>query len=373
MPKLLFLITEDWYVCSHRLDLAGEARRHGYNVVVATRVEKHRDRILSAGLKLIPISMMRNGRNPWTEFLSICELVKIYRSERPDIVHHVAIKPVIYGSLAAHISGIPNIVNAIAGMGYVFISRSWKARVLRPLLERAMRALLNRPNARIIVQNPDDYSMLVAAGVADPERTDLVMGSGVDVEEFRPVPEPGGITTVMMVSRMLWEKGVGEFVAAARLLKAEGIPARFVLVGDVDTGNPGTVPKSRMESWTDEGAVEWWGYRHDMPAVLSQAHIACLPSYREGLPKSLIEAASCGLPIATTDSPGCREIVKDGENGILVPVRDSTALAAALRKLITDPHLRRRFGARGREFVLERFSIEKVIADTLSVYGKLTA
>jgi len=371
MPKLLFLVTEDWYFCSHRMLLACEAKRHGYDVVVATRVQKHRDRILSAGLKLIPISMLRNGRNPWAEFLSICELVRIYRSERPDLVHHVAIKPVIYGSLAARLSGVPKIVNAIAGMGYVFISQSWKARILRPILKRAMRILLHRPNARIILQNPDDFSMLIEAGIADPERTDLIPGSGVDVEEFRPFPEPDGDTTVMMSSRMLWEKGVEEFVGAARLLKSEGIRARFVLVGDIDSGNPGTISSSLLEAWNDEGAVEWWGHRNDMPAVLAQAHIVCLPSYREGMPKSLIEAASCGRPIVTTDSPGCREIVRDGENGFLVPVRDSAALAAALRKLMDDPPLRRRFGARGRALVMERFTLEKVIADTLAVYRRL--
>ena len=372
MPKLLFLVTEDWYFCSHRMALACEAKRQGYDVVVATRIKKHRDRILSAGLKLIPISMLRNGRNPWTEFLSICELVRVYRSERPDIVHHIAIKPAVYGALAARISRIPKVVNAIAGMGYVFASRSWKARILQPVLTCAMRSLLNRPNSRIILQNPDDFSMLVEVGVADPERTDLILGSGVDVEEFQHFPEPDGDTTVMMSSRMLWDKGVGEFVEAARLLKSEGIRARFVLVGDSDTENPGTVPGSRLKAWKDEGAIEWWGHRNDMPAVLAQAHIVCLPSYyREGVPKSLIEAASCGRPIVTTDSPGCREIVRDGENGFLVPVRDSAALAVAIRKLMDDPPLRRRFGVRGRELVMKRFSLEKVIADTLAVYRRL--
>ena len=373
MPKLLFLVTEDWYFCSHRLVLASEAKRHGYDVVVATRVNNHRECILSNGLKLIPITMLRNGRNPWTELLSICELIRIYRSERPDLVHHVAIKPVVYGSLAARISGVPMVVNAIAGMGYVFASQSWKARILRPVLKCAMRILLNRPNTRIILQNPDDFSMLVGAGVADPERTDLILGSGVDVEQFQPFPDPDGETMVMMVSRMLWEKGVGEFVEAARLLKYEGIRARFVLVGDSDTENPGTVPRAQLKAWNDEGTVVWWGHQNDMPAVLAQSHIVCLPSYyREGVPKSLIEAASCGRPIVTTDSPGCREIVKDGENGFLVPVRDSAALAAAVGKLLNDPHLRRRFGTRGRELVIEKFSLERVVTDTLSVYGKLT-
>jgi glycosyltransferase involved in cell wall biosynthesis len=280
---------------------------------------------------------------------------------------------VVYGSLAARISGVPMVVNAVAGMGYVFASQSWKARILRPVLKGAMRILLNRPNTRIILQNPDDFSMLVEAGVADPERTDLILGSGVDVEQFRPFPDPDGETTVMMVSRMLWEKGVGEFVEAARLMKSEGVQARFVLVGDSDTENPGTVPRAQLKAWNDEGTVEWWGHLDDMPAVLAQSHIVCLPSYyREGVPKSLIEAASCGRPIVTTDSPGCREIVRDGENGFLVPVRDSAALAAAVGKLVSDPHLRHRFGARGRELVIESFSLEKVIADTLSVYGKLT-
>jgi len=195
----------------------------------------------------------------------------------------------------------------------------------------------------------------------------------VDVEQFRPFPDPDGEMIVMMVSRMLWEKGVGEFVEAAYLMKSEGVRARFVLVGDSDTENLGMVPRAQLKAWNDEGTVEWWGHQNDMPAVLAQSHIVCLPSYyREGVPKSLIEAASCGRPIVTTDSPGCREIVKDGENGFLVPVRDSAALAAAVGKLLNDPHLRRRFGTRGRELVIEKFSLERVVTDTLSVYGKLT-
>jgi glycosyltransferase involved in cell wall biosynthesis len=371
MTKLLFLVTEDWYFCSHRLTLASEAKRHGYDVVVATRVQKHREQILSAGLKLIPISMVRNGRNPWKEFLSICELVRIYNSERPDIVHHVAIKPVIYGALAARISKVPGVVNAIVGMGYVFSSRNWKARVLRPLIKCAMRALLDRPNVRVILQNPDDRSMMVNVGLVQFNRTELILGSGVDIQEYGPSPEPDGDTTVMMTSRMLWDKGVGEFVAAARSLKSAGVRAKFVLVGDSDIENPGTVSRDQLEAWKLERVVEWWGHRDDMPAVLSQSHIVCLPSYyREGVPKSLIEAASCGRPVVATDTPGCREIVRDGDNGILVPIRDSVALTAALKKLIDDPSLRCKMGSRGRDIVIERFSIDKVVADTMTIYEK---
>src|SRR3972149_5312384 len=186
MPKLLFLVTEDWYFCSHRMALAQEAKRRGYDVVVATRVHKHREQILSAGLKLISISMLRKGRNPWKEFLSVYELVQIYKAERPDIVHHVAIKPVIYGALAARISRVPGVVNAITGLGYVFASDSWKAKVLRPLVKYAMSIFLNRPNTRIILQNPDDRSMMVEVGIVDSEKTELILGSGVDIQEFFP-------------------------------------------------------------------------------------------------------------------------------------------------------------------------------------------
>lgn len=370
-PKLLFFVAEDWYFCSHRLAVAREAKRKGFDVLVVTRVTNHGKQIEDEGFKLIPIGMERSGKNPLKELAMLWALVRIYKSERPDIVHHVAMKPVLYGSFAAWVTRVPYVVNALAGMGYIFISNQWKAVLLRKFVSNAFRILLNRPNSRVILQNPDDQRLMVQSGILNPESIVLIRGSGVDTQVFSLTPEPPGITTVMLASRMLWDKGVGEFVEAARLLRDKGVDARFVLVGDTDPANPSAVPTSQLEDWKRDGVVEWWGRRDDMPKVFSESHIVCLPSYREGLPKVLIEAAACGRPIITTDVPGCREVVRDGENGLLVPIRAAAALATALRKLIEDPELRRRMGKKGRELAVTEFSVETVVNETLAIYREL--
>lgn len=372
-PKILFLVTEDWYFCSHRLPIARAARDSGYSVVVATRVQGHGEQIEKEGFKLVPIGLQRSSKNPLREILSILEITKIYQSERPDIVHHVAMKPVLYGSIAALFGGIGAVVNALAGMGYIFTSHDRKAKFLKPVVKLGFRFLLGWPNGRVIIQNPDDRLMMIGAVGIPHEKVMLIKGSGVDTSHFAPTPEPDAIPLVVLASRMLWDKGVGEFVEAARLLHEKGVNARFVLVGDSDPGNPATVPVSQLEEWHKSGAVEWWGRREDMPKVFSESHIVCLPSYREGLPKVLIEAAACGRPIVTTDAPGCREIVLHGKNGLLVPMRDSAALADALEMLIKDPVLRRKMGENGRELAVSEFSVEKVVSQTLALYQELTA
>ena len=370
--KILFLVTEDWYFWSHRLPLAREAQRNGFAVIVATRVQEHGRQILSEGFKLIPIRMRRRSKNPLTELWSIIDLVRIYRSERPDIVHHVAVKPVVYGSIAARIAKAPRVVNAIAGMGYVFSSDSIKAKILRPVIKIILRTLLNRSNTRTIFQNPDDQKMLIDSGIVRNGLTSLIRGSGVDPQFYLPSPEPVGMVTVVLASRMLWDKGIMEFVEAAKSLCSERINARFLLIGDSDVGNPAAVSTTQLEAWSKSGFIEWRGKSNNMKEVFVSCHIVCLPSaYGEGVPKVLIEAASCGRPIVTTDAPGCREIVRHNENGLLVPVRDHLALAQALKMLIEDPSLRERMGARGRKIVLEEFTVEKVIKETLSLYKSL--
>jgi len=371
MPKLLFLVTEDWYFCSHRLPLARAAKAAGYEVVVATRVGAHAEAIIAEGFKLVPIGLRRSSQNPWREIKAILEIAGIYRRERPDLVHHVALKPVLYGSIAARLTRVPAVVNALAGLGFVFASESLKARLLRPWVVGALRLLLDARERVLIVQNPDDRRMLVEGGVVKPARVRLIRGSGVDIRRFAPTPEPVGTPLVVLPSRLLWDKGVGEFVAAARLLKAQGVEARFVLVGDGDPENPATIPDGTLEAWRAEGVVEWWGRREDMSAVLESSSIACLPSYREGLPKVLLEAAACGRPLVATDVPGCREIVIDGSNGLLVPVRDAPALADAIGRLLADPGLRVAMGRRGRELVEAQFSEERVVMQTLAVYREL--
>ena len=362
--KLLFVVTEDWYFVSHRLPLAVAAQAAGFDVAVATRGGQQADVIRNSGIRLIPFSLSRRGGNPLRELMS---LWRLYRSEKPDLVHHVALKPVMIGSLAAWLARVPAQVNAVAGLGWLFTSSSGIVRLIRPALRWILAHLLNREHSQTIVQNPEDRALLVRSGVP-ARRLRLIRGSGVDTQAFYPVMPPPGPVCIMLTARMLWDKGVGEFVEAARSLTVSGVDARFVLVGEPDPANPASVPEPTLRNWHGKHGVEWWGRRDDMPAVLQAAHIACLPSYREGLPKSLLEAAACGLPIVTTDAPGCREVVRDGVNGLLVPVRDSAGLAAALRKLIDTPSLRREMGAQSRLRAELEFAQETVIAQTLAVY-----
>jgi glycosyltransferase involved in cell wall biosynthesis len=370
-PKILFLVTEDWYFCSHRLPIACAARDAGFDVVVATRVNEQGDRIREKGLRLIPLDLKRGDKNVLAGLKAVAKLIRLYRSERPDIVHHVAMKPILYGSLAARIAHIPSTINAFAGMGYLFISSGLQARALRVFIVPAFRFILNIPRSRLIIQNPDDCRLLESLGIADRTRIVSIRGSGVDTDRFAPTPEPEGTPVVIMASRMLWDKGVGEFVGASRQLREREIPSRFVLVGQDDPENPSSIPPSRLREWHEQGLVEWWGHRDDMPEVFSRAHVVCLPSYREGLPKVLLEAASSGRPLVATDVPGCREIVRHGVNGLLVPARDAGALAAAIQQLLENPALRLKMGARGREMAVQEFSVEKIIEETIKMYREL--
>jgi len=372
-PRLLYLVSEDWYFCSHRLPLAAAAREAGFDVSVATRVREHAGEIRRAGVEPIPIGLSRRSVNPYRELRALREIVRTYRAAKPDIVHHVALKPVIYGSLAARLAGVPAVVNALAGLGYLFSSRDRRARLVRPVVEAAFRALLDRPGSQLVVQNPDDLRLLLRERVVGAERAVLIRGSGVDTTRFVPAPEPEGVPLVVLPARMLRDKGVFEFVAAAEQLRAAGVAARFALVGDPDPDNPASIPAATLQRWSDGGAVEWWGWRDDMVEVFHQSHIVCLPSYREGLPKALIDAAACGRAIVTCDVPGCREVVREGENGLLVPPRDSAALAAALGRLLGDAKLRQAMGIRGRARAVAEFSVERVIEQTLGLYRELLA
>jgi glycosyltransferase involved in cell wall biosynthesis len=365
LKRLLFLVTEDWYFCSHRLPIARAAKAAGYEVGVACRVQDHAARIEEAGIALHPLKdLSRSSRHPLRETAALREITALYRALRPDLVHHVALKPVIYGSIAARRAGVPAVVNAMAGLGYVFSSRDVKARLARPVVGAALRALIERPRSRLIVQNQDDADHL---GVAN---TVVIAGSGVDLDAFAAAPQPPGVPLVVLPARMLRDKGVVEFVEAARRLKGEGVVARFALVGAPDEENPAAIPQAQLRAWVSEGAVEWWGWREDMAAVFRESALVCLPSWREGLPKALIEAAATGRAIVSCDVAGCREVVREGETGFLVPPRDPLALGAALRKLIDAPALRAEMGRKGREHAA-RFSTSMVVERTLDLYREL--
>lgn len=362
---LLFVVTEDWYFCSHRLPLAVAARAAGYDVAVATRVTEHRDVITKAGVRVIPFENARGSLNPFRDFSMVARLVAVYRREKPAIVHHVAMKPVLYGTIAARIARVPAVVNALAGMGWLFTSDGFVSGLLRPGIRRALAGALRR--GLVIVQNPDDVAMMQELGVP-PGAVRIVPGSGVDLTVFANRPEPEGRCRVVLPARLLWDKGVGDFVDAARRLLARGVPATFMLAGEPDPENPRSISAAQIESWTREGVVDAIGWVENMSALLAGVHVVCLPSLREGLPKALIEAAAAGRAIVTTDVPGCREVVSNGANGFVVPPRNPAALADALEKLIRDPVLRQRMGACGRARAEERFGLQGVISQTLALY-----
>lgn len=370
-PRILFFITEDWYFWSHRLPIARAVRDTGFEVLIATRVDQHKERIEKEGFKLIPIHLVRRNKNIFREIFNTLGIVKIYRREKPDIVHHVAMKPVLYGSWAARIAGIPAVVNALAGLGFIFVAQGCKTSILRRLVIFAYRSAFSAKNTIGIFQNPEDLKLFVDGGVVKSEKAVLIRGSGVDTSRFVHFPEPAGIPIIVLASRMLWDKGVGEFVDAARILNKDGIKCRMILVGNPDPENPASIPEETLRGWHSEGIVEWWGYRDDMPEVFAESNIVVLPSYREGLPKVLLESASCGRAIVATDVPGCKEIVCHNENGFLIPPHDSKALADALKVLIKDPELRAKMGARGREIVEAEFSEEIVVKQTMEVYERL--
>jgi glycosyltransferase involved in cell wall biosynthesis len=372
--KLIFLVTEDWYFVSHRFELAVAARRAGYDVVVATRVDRQAKRITDAGFTLRPVAFNRSGLNPLEEFRTLMQLVRLYRREAPDIVHHVALKPVIYGSLAARIAGVTGVVNALGGLGYVFSSTSLRAKMLRWIAKPALKLALSGRNSRLIVQNRDDRDIIVGDGLADAGSVSLIRGAGVDPSAYRQVIVASEMPLIILPARLLREKGVGEFVEAARLLRGKGVKARFALVGKPDRVNPTSVSQREIDAWVSEGVVEYWGWQDDMPGIFCQAQIVCLPTYYgEGLPKSLLEAAASGCAIVTTDIPGCREIVQHGVTGWLVPKQDARALANSLQQAIEQPGLRQQYGASARALIAGDFSMDRVAEATVAIYDELVA
>ncbi|MBF0426640.1 MAG: glycosyltransferase family 4 protein [Magnetococcales bacterium] len=370
-PRVVFFVTEDWYFWSHRLPLARAVRDCGGEVIVAVRVDRHGERIRAEGFRLVPLELKREGFNPLNGLGTVARLTALYRRERPDLVHHVAVKPVLLGTLAARLAGVPRVVNAFAGLGHAFTTESPSAIRYRKILKFALPRLLGDARVRVMAQNRDDAALLSEVSALPVERITLIAGSGVDPERFRVEPEPSGEPVVTMVSRMLWDKGVAEFVAAAGQLKARHPGWRFLLVGSPDPHNPTTVPVAQLRAWHASGIVEWLGEREDIPAVLAGSHVAVLPSYREGFPKSLLEAAACGRAIVATDVPGCRHLVQDGCNGLLVPREDASALAVAIERLGDDAGWRQRLGSAGRRMVEEHFSQAVVIRQTLALYRSM--
>jgi glycosyltransferase involved in cell wall biosynthesis len=369
--KLLFLSTEDSTFWSHRLALARTLRSQGVDVIVMTRSGDHLSRLEEEGFRVIPWSISRKSLNPLQELRSFFQVIRRYREERPDIVHHIALKPIVYGSLAARMCGCIPSVNTVTGLGPIFMRVKLTSRVLRSLLVKVLRLCFRAANGRVIFQNEDDRELFVKTKIATAEKTVVVPGFGVNTEQFVPCPEPDGEFVVMLPARMLWEKGVREFVEAAQELHRRGSSVRMVLVGAPDPDNPGCIPERQLREWAESGNVEWWGQQTEMPDVLHRSHLVCLPSYREGLPKVLLEAGACGRAIVTTDAPGCSYVVRHGENGLLIPIKDPRALVDAIQSLILDRVRRLQMGVAGRERTVKEFSEGMIARQTLDVYAEL--
>lgn len=370
MSRLLYVCNAAWFFTSHRLAHAVAARQAGHEVHLAAAPDATTDVITAEGIAFHPVAIDRGGEAQAGDLAVWRALVRLYRSLNPAIVHHVTMKPVLLGSWAARSARVPAVVNAISGLGTLFLAEGPGATLRRRVVLSLMRPACARPGVVGIFQNPDDRAVFVQAGIMPEDRTVIIPGAGVDLEVFRPEPEPPGVPLVVLPARMLRDKGVTEFVAAARELSRQGVRARFALVGGTDEHNATSLTPDELHALAHP-PVEWWGLREDMPAVLASASVVCLPSYREGLPKALAEAAAAGRAIVTTDVPGCRDVVQHGVNGLLVPPRDAHALAAALARVLDDAAMRARFGTAGRAVAEQSLGLEAVTRSTLALYARL--
>jgi glycosyltransferase involved in cell wall biosynthesis len=360
------------------LPWARRAEAEGYDVHVTALKTGSEDLVRREGFPFHPIAERDRDQNPLAELGVVVRLGQLLRRLDPDIAHFITLRSILYGASAARLVGVPAVLNSVTGLGFLFSDDSVTTRWLRWGVLQALRFALGHPNQRTSFHNPDNAALFASRGLVREDESVVTLGSGVDPERFpavaeTPVGDDGPL--VLLPTRLLWHKGVGVFVEAARQLQSTGTEARFVIVGDTDPENPASVPNETVEKWNDAGIIEWWGYQapEDMARVLQRAHVVCLPSYyREGVPKVLIEAASTGRPIVTTDVPGCREIVAHEENGFLVPPQDATALADRIRALLQDKSLREAMGRKGRRRVESRFTAKRVATSIVDAYNRLS-
>lgn len=371
--KVVLFANTDWYLWNFRRSLALALREAGHDVLLLSPQGEYGGKLRALGLDWQPLPMDRRSLNPVREAQLLLHLVRFLRRERPDVVHGFTIKCAVYGSLAARAAGVPARVNAVAGMGYVFTSDSLKARMLRPVVRMLLRAALGGRGARLILQNPDDVALFQQARLVNAGQVRLIPGSGVDTIRFSPgtARSGGARPRVLLPARLLWDKGLAEYAQAARLLHERSVPVDLLLAGQPDPGNPAAVPEATVRGWVEAGLLQWLGHVDDMPALLRSVDIVALPSYREGLPKGLIEAGASGCALIATDVPGCREVVRHEVDGLRVPPRDAVALADAIERLVRDGDLRARLAAAAREKAVAEYDERLVVARTMAVYQEL--
>lgn len=369
--RLLFVVNVDWFFVSHRLPIALEAMRQGYDVHIATGVTSHQSELQQLGITVHPIEVARGSSN----VLGIAKLFRqihnVMRELRPDIVHLVTIKPVLLGGIAARLIGVPSVVAAISGLGYVFLDSGLIAIIRKRLVAFCYRIALGHINLKVIFQNPDDRALLMRLISLPAEKTELIRGSGIDLEKFRYLPVPEGIPVIMMAARLLADKGVREFVGAAKLLHHRHCHVRCCLVGEPDPENPSSISLSELSASIAEGIIEYCGQRRDIDSLMAKAHIVVLPSYREGLPKVLLEAAASGRAVITTNVPGCRDAITPDVTGLLVPAHDDVALANAIEFLLQNPARCLEMGKAGRKLAEQEFGVRDVVAKHLNIYRML--
>jgi glycosyltransferase involved in cell wall biosynthesis len=368
-PRLLYVVTEDWAFLSHRLPMARAARAAGFEVHVATRVSGGAAAIKAEGFVLHPVSFSRGSLSPMRTVSAIAALRRVRREVKPELTHHVALQACVLGMLAA--LGRPAAcINAFIGLGYSFTSDTGKARAVRTLLDALLRFLINRKNSIALVQNSDDMAALMSLGIAKA-RIALIPGSGVDTNRFKPIPEPDGAPTFGFVGRLLDDKGIRTLVAAHRLLRTRMPDARLLIAGTPDPANPASVTAVEAKSWNAEPGIAWLGHVSDITHFWEQAHVAVLPSRREGLPLSLMEAAACGRAMVASDVPGCREIVLHEQTGLLFPVDDAPALVDAMARLGREPQLRARYATAARKLVVDKFAADIIGHQTVELYRRV--
>lgn len=373
--KLLFVVNVDWFFLSHRLPIALEALRQGYEVHIATALTDKITVLQDHGFVVHPLSLDRSSVGLWTASHEIWQIYRVFKDVKPDVVHLVTIKPVLFGGLAARLAGVPAVVAAISGLGFVFVAKGVKATIRRWLVGTLYGLALGHHNLRVIFQNPDDLACLARLAHLPEQKVTIIRGSGADLTKYRVMPVPTGVPVVLLAARLLVDKGIREFVQSAQILRVRGLSAqdaRFVIVGKPDLANPASLCPDELAQWAKEGVVELWGHRTDMPQVVEAAHIMVLPSYYgEGLPKVLIEAAACGRAVVTTDHPGCRDAIEPNKTGLLVPIKNAFALADAIEYLIKNTNVRKKMGAAGRALAEKEFAIEKIVAEHIKIYQKL--
>lgn len=370
MKKILFVVNVDWFFISHRLPIALAAIEEGYEVHLTCLITDKLKILEEHGIIVHPLSLSRSGVSIFHELKTIKSLCSIINNVEPDITHCITIKPVLYGNVIARFLKVPARVSSISGLGYVFIAKGVKARTFRWLISLWYKFAL-QGSKKVIFQNSADRDLLRKFGAVIQQQELFIRGSGVDLNNYAVLPEPQGDLVVMLVARLLIDKGVNEFASAARIIRAERSDVRMVLIGDIDQGNPKSISSIQIERWVDDGIVEYWGYSQNVANSIAKSNVMVLPSYREGLPKSLIEAAACGRAVVTTDVPGCRDAIIPDRTGLLVPVKSSKLLADAILKLLNNKLLREEFAMNSRILAESEFDIKDVVNTHLDIYRNL--